>query len=69
MKHQRLIRIAGFIAISIAFQILLFEIYGRYKNPENDFQYKKDSEWFDPLLMSLNDMDKLETYCHSVLIK
>ncbi len=69
MKHQRLIRIAGFILLSIAFQILLFELYGRYKTPEIEFQFKEGSEWFDPSLMRLNSMDKLESYCDSVFGK
>ena len=69
MKHQRLIRITGIILLSVAFQILLFEMYGRYKAPETDFQFKKDSEWFDPSLMRLNNMDKLESYCDSVFGK
>ena len=66
MKKQTFLRLVAFVVLSVAFQILLFELYGRFVKPVNNASYGPQEEWFDPSLMRLNNMEKLQAFCDSV---
>lgn len=66
MNKKNLLRLSAFIVLSVAFQILLFELYGRFKGPVKVTAYGPSNEWFDPSLTRLNSIEKLKTFCDSV---
>lgn len=65
-KRSKFVRVGGFILLSIALQILLFELYGRYKGATLSYNPYESQEVFDPSLIRLNNLDKLENYCDSI---
>jgi hypothetical protein len=66
VKKETLFKLLAFLVLSVAFQILLFELYGRFRGPINPAAYTAEGEMFDPSLMRLNNMDRLLAYCDSV---
>lgn len=66
MKRKKLIRIAGFIILSISLQILLFEVYGRYGGAKASYNPYENAEVYDPSLIRLNNLDKMVGYCDSM---
>lgn len=66
MKKVTIYRILGFLILSVGIQITLFELWGRYKGVADPVVRLPENELFDPRLMRLNSIKKLEAYCDSV---
>lgn len=66
MKKTTLLKLFIFLLLSVAFQVLLFELYGRFQGPMKKVSYGAGDEWFDPSLMRLSNLSKLQAFCDSL---